>query len=313
LAPRVAKAAEAAAKFGAARSAYLRELAAREAQNLQSLQSAEVQPLPDLAPAPDLLRFANREINTDTASVSAFAKDPDRAIQQLRQAFERERAALNAVKNAIGDRQKAEELANKSVSEAEMARAKALQEYSFLASALAQSADLMTQETAVWATYYPALAEASRPPAEPVSSVPAVSGSPVSSVSPSASRPASIAPLPLSRYVGEWAFQKGGPFHGPEPESVDVIVHEENGHANGTFFARFKVPAGSAGDPVLRFNFSGDFRATRNQSFALETSDGVMGTVELIPGGPFNVLEVNFATDAKAGQINRGDVLLVKQ
>jgi len=311
LTPRTAKAAEAAAAYGASRTAFLRDLAAREAQNLQRLQGAEIQPLPTLAPAPDLLRFADREIGTARASASIFANDPDRAIQQLRQAFERERLALNAVRTAIGDRQKAEEQATKAALTAETARAKALEQYSFLASALTQSADLMNQETAAWAAYYPALAEASRsaPPASPTP----VSGGPVSSVAPSAPRPPPIAPLPLSRYVGVWAFQKGGAFHGPEPESVEVAVHEEDGHASGTLSARFKVPPGSAADPVLRFQFSGDFRATRNQTFALQTSDGAMGTIDLIPGGPFNVLEVNFATDAKAGKINQGDVLLVKQ
>ncbi len=94
---------------------------------------------------------------------------------------------------------------------------------------------------------------------------------------------------------------------------MDVAVHEENGHATGTLYARFKLPPGSTGDGVLRFSFSGDFTATRNQSFALETSDGVKGTIDLIPGGPFNVLEVNFNTEVKAGKIHQGDVLLVKQ
>ena len=101
--------------------------------------------------------------------------------------------------------------------------------------------------------------------------------------------------------------------HGPEPEVVDVTVQEENGHATGTFSARFKLPPGSAADAALRFQFSGDLSATRNQRFTLQTSDGAMGSIDLIPGGPFNVLEVNFTTDAKAGKINQGDVLLVKQ
>jgi hypothetical protein len=91
------------------------------------------------------------------------------------------------------------------------------------------------------------------------------------------------------------------------------VVHEENGHAMGTVYARFKLPKGSTGDPVLRFNFSGDFRATRNQTFALETSEGAKGTIDLIPAGPFNVLEVNFETEVKPGKIHQGDMLLVKQ
>jgi hypothetical protein len=307
LAPRTAKVAAAAAAFGASRGAFLRDLAAREAQNLQWLQAAEVEPLPELAPAPDLLRLADREINAASASASIFANDPDRAIQQLRQAFDRERVALNAVKTAIGVRQRASDQAAKAALTAETARTKALEQYSFLSSALAQSADLMTQETAAWAAYYPALAEASRPaPPDP-------SAQPVSAATTSGPRPPSIALLPLSRYVGTWAYQKGGPFHGPEPEVVDVTVQEENGHATGTFSARFKLPPGSAADAALRFQFSGDLSATRNQRFTLQTSDGAMGTIDLIPGGPFNVLEVNFTTDAKAGKINQGDVLLVKQ
>jgi len=128
-----------------------------------------------------------------------------------------------------------------------------------------------------------------------------------------APRGPSVTPLPLSRYVGTWSYQAGSPFHGPEPEMVDVIVHEENGHATGTFSARFKLPPGSAEDPVLRFSFSGELRATRYQTFALETGDGAKGTIELIPGGPFNVLEVNFETEVKAGKIHQGDLLLVKQ
>jgi hypothetical protein len=317
LTPRTEKAAEAAAAYGASRLAFLRDLAAREAQNLQWLQAAEVRLLPDLAPAPELIRFTTRESNAASTSAATFANDPDRAIQQLRQAFERERAALEAVRTAIGVRQKAEDRATKAALTADLSRTKALEQYSFLASALSQSADLMSQETAVWAAYYPALAEASRPPAQPVSSAPAPSGpastAPVSSAPASAPRVPSVTPLPLSRYVGVWAYQKGDPFHGPEPESVDLSVHEQNGHASGTLSARFKLPPGSKTDPVLRFEFSGDFRATRSQTFALQTADGAMGAVELIPGGPFNVLEVNFETEAKAGKIDRGDVLLVKQ
>ena len=94
---------------------------------------------------------------------------------------------------------------------------------------------------------------------------------------------------------------------------MDVTVHEENGHATGTFFGRFKLPPGSTGDPVLRFEFSGDFRATFNQTFTVTTSDGATGTIDLIPAGAFNLIEVNFSTAIKAGKIHQGDMLLLKQ
>ncbi len=125
--------------------------------------------------------------------------------------------------------------------------------------------------------------------------------------------PKVITPLPLSRYTGAWTFPDGGLSHGPQPQFLDLVVHEENGHASGTLFARFKVPAGSKDDPVLRFDFTGEFRNSRNQVFALETSDGAKGTIELIPGPAFNLLEVNFLTDAKPGKIRQGNVVLVKK
>jgi len=102
-------------------------------------------------------------------------------------------------------------------------------------------------------------------------------------------------------------------YHGPQPEFVDLVVHEQNGHADGTLFGRFKLPAGSKDDPVLRFDFTGEFKATRNQTFALETSDGAKGTLELIPGPAFNLIEVNFQTEAKPGKIRQGNVVMVKK
>ena len=321
LAPRTAKAAGVAAAFDAARGAFIRDLSERQTDNLQWLLENEVQPVPDLSPAPDLIRFTDREIAIVGTSVSAFANHPDRAIQQLRQAYQREQAALEALRAAVTDRQRAEERATQAAMAAEQARAKALEQYPFLASALTQSAGFMNQEAAAWAAYYPALAEASRlassTPAPPVSSVSASNGQGDSAraIAPAdlAPRAPSITSLPLSRYVGVWGFQAESKFFGPEPEFVDVAVHEENGHATGTLYARFKLPPGSTGDAVLRFSFSGEFTAARNQTFALETSDGAMGSIDLIPGGPFNVLEVNFNTEVKAGKIHQGDVLLVKQ
>ena len=117
--------------------------------------------------------------------------------------------------------------------------------------------------------------------------------------------------MPLARYTGAWTFPPvNGLFHGPQPEFVDLVVHEQNGRADGTLFGRFKV---SSGDPVLRFDFSGDFRSTRNQVFNVETSDGIKGTIELIPGPAFNLLEINFQIEPKPGKVQQGNMLLVKK
>ncbi len=47
------------------------------------------------------------------------------------------------------------------------------------------------------------------------------------------------------------------------------------------------------GDPLLRFEFAGEFANSKAQKFELQTSDGTKGTIELIPGAAFNLLEIN--------------------
>jgi hypothetical protein len=120
--------------------------------------------------------------------------------------------------------------------------------------------------------------------------------------------------VPLSRYVGAWTYPvRNTLFHGAEPDFVDLVVHEENGRAAGTLYARFKLPPGSSGDPTLRFDFLGSFQDARSQSFRLVTSEGATGTVELIPGPAFNLLEVNFSTEARPGKVRQANFLLVKK
>jgi hypothetical protein len=92
---------------------------------------------------------------------------------------------------------------------------------------------------------------------------------------PAAPSGRSITPVPLSRYVGAWTYPlRNTLFQGAEPEFADLVVHEENGQAAGTLYARFKLPFGSSGDPILRFDFAGSFQNARSQSFSLETSEG---------------------------------------
>jgi hypothetical protein len=303
IATRAAKDAQLAAAYGAAHATVLKSVSVQQAQDLRWLSENAVQQLPDLAPAADGIRFANRESSAVSASVSTFGNDPDRAIQQLRVAFQQEQAALQALRTSLTQRQQAEEQAALAIAAAGLDRDRAMQEYTFLASALSQSADAVTQETAAWTAYYTKLADSAHsaaPPAPPT---------PVTSVAP---RPPSITPVPLSRYVGLWSYRSGSAFFGSQPEMVDVAVHEDNGHATGTFFARFKLSAG-AGDAILRFQFSGDFTPTLRQTFKVVTEDGVTGTIDLNPGVAFNELEVNFTTEVTPGKVNQGDMLLLKQ
>jgi hypothetical protein len=313
-ASRVEKAASLAAAYASAHAAALKQTSEQQGQNLQWLGANIVQPLPELAPALDQLRFVNREATQVGAAAAAFANDPDRAIQQVRQAYQREQAALEVLKASIADRQRAEDKAVKSVSVAEQARARAMQQYAFLSSALTQSLDAMNRETAAWAAYYSKLADAARSPS--AAPPPAATAS-ASSIQPApasaAPRAPSVTPVPLTRYVGVWSFRTGSPFFGSEPEIVDVVVHEDSGHATGTFYARFKLPPGNTGDPVLRFEFSGDFKPTLNQTFTLTTNEGASGTVDLKPGIAFNELEVNFTTELQPGKAHQGDMVLLKQ
>ena len=76
---------------------------------------------------------------------------------------------------------------------------------------------------------------------------------------------------------------------------------------------RFKLPAAGVTDPIVRFDFSGNLQPQRTQSFDLVSSDGAKGTIELIPGPAFNLLEINFKMDAKPGKIASGDFVLLKK
>lgn len=300
---RAAHASAEAAKYGSARSAFLHDLAAEPNQDVLWLQQSHTQSFPDPVPSKDALSFAGAATTAVDRELSSFKNDSDRGVQQLRQALEKERSALGSLESAIEDRQKAEDGAAKALDAAEPLRAQALEKYRLVASAITGSASSVEQESAAWSSYYGQLSNIT--PA-PVSALPAPA--------PVVTRPPSITPLPLARYTGGWTFPPiGGMFHGAEPESIDVVVSVENNHVTGTFSGRFKLPRGTKGDPVVQFDFSGDLRPTRNQVFVLQSKDGAKGTIELIPGNAFNLLEVNFQMDPRQGKIRAADLLLVKK
>jgi hypothetical protein len=323
LAARASHAAEEAAKYGAARGAFLQELADQQGQQVLWLQNTlPFNPAP-VAPAEDELRLTGSAASLVAANISTFANDSDRGIQLLRRAMERERDALAALNADIADRQKAADKTAQAARATDQARLQALDQYRSMVAAITASAAATDQATTAWGVYYQKLSQGARgvipQPVAPVSST-AAAGGPVASAAPAPAvaapppRPPSITPVPLARYVGGWTYPLvGGMFHGADPEFVDLVVHEANGHADGTFYGRFKLPPGSSGDPVIRFDFSGDFKPTRNQSFPLLTSDGAKGTVDLIPGNAFNLLEVNFQTEPVQGKVRAGDLLLVKK
>jgi hypothetical protein len=301
VAARAVQAAALAAKFGAERSEYLKRAAGAQEQSLAVLESSP----PELA---DISKGLRENVAAETAVVrhnlDTFANDPDPGIQRLKSMLQRESVALTSLATAIGESQKAAAAVKAANAAADEARTKALGELQALVGVLKSAAVQADQESAAWAEYYRKLAEGPRAPAV---STPA----PTTAASPP--RSGAVTPLPLVRYTGAWVFPAGGLYHGPQPEFIDLVVHEESGRADGTLFARFKLPPGSKDDPVLRFDFSGEFKNSRSQVFKLQTSDGAKGNIELIPGPAFNLLEVNFWTEPKPGKITQGNAVLIKK
>lgn len=316
-------AAEAAKYFGA-RKAYLDALAADAGQRAAALEAVPAPPAFEGNPS----GYAASQRATIAASIDAIANDPDRAIQRLRQSLERERAALLALSSALADTQNATGLVERTGANAEQARGKVAQHYRTLAAGLEQTALATGQEGTRWADYYRALSEGARASAVESAEVP-VAAPTVARMTPEpapaaisnpapAARIRSVTALPLSRYLGSWIYPTvGAQYHGAEPESVDMTVRENNGQAKGSLSVRFRLSASRSADAVVRFDFEGAFQSTRDQSFPLMTASGAKGTVELIPGSAFNLLEVSFTVEGrpgdKPGVIRQGNFLLIKK
>lgn len=298
-----------AAKYAAARESYLNQTSAVESQTLAALQQSRA-----AAPiASTGLDVVQAQIAGVRHSLDTYGNDPDPGIQQVRTMLERENLALVALSSVLGDAQKAADRVSSAAAAEHAARLKAIaQVEDALTAAKAQAAEV-NQQASAWAEYYRKLSDDARGVA-PAKTSPAVPSTVPNAVPPLQDlrplKPA-VTPLPLARYTGAWVFPNAnGLFHGPAPEFVDLVVHDDNGHADGTLFARFNV---STGDPVIRFDFSGDFQKSRNQVFNLVTSDGAKGTIQLIPGPAFNLLEIDFQTEPKPGKIRQANFVLIKK
>ena len=311
LLPRIDRAAAAAASFHNARAAYAKSASESAAQRRKALQKSSASISSDVAPAA-LGELITAELQLDNRTITRFAEDKDRGIQQLRQALERERDALAALNSSIQAREKiaaAGAIASNTLEQARMKTADALNDQT---SRAGQATPSLEKEAAAWSDYYEKLTRAVQAANTPPPAPPAPASTAASPAPPP--RSTALPPVPLARYIGGWAYPTtNGIFHGLQPEFVDLVVHEEGGHVDGTLYARFKLPPGNTADPVIRFDFQGDLAATFNQRFPMTASDGTQGTLELIPGPAFNLLEVNFQTVPKANKIATGNFILVKK
>ena len=314
LGARADKVAAEAAKYFSLRKDDLENRAADARRGGSLLEPVNVTP----EALPNLDRFLSSQDTILRSSIDTVARDPDRAIQQLRASLERERNAMAAVGTALKGSQKSQEGAVQTSRAAEEARAKASEEYQKLAASLQESEQLADKSGAAWAGYYRALSAAARGTTDPVTSsgpaLPAVGPAASNAGGPPAPAARPVTPVPLVRYVGMWTYPMvGAHYHGVQPLSADLEVREENGQASGTLTARFRLPDGSTDNPVVRLDFAGAFGNSRTQKFTVTTAGGATGTVELIPGPAFNLLEVNFSTGDKPGTIRQGNFLLIKQ
>ena len=305
------RSAAAATTFEATRTAYFKSATEEVAQRRKLLRTAAVRSSPDAIP-PAVGDLASSELQTVTRAINKFATDKDPAIQQVRQSMERERVALAALIDTIQARQKTVAGISAAAADLEQARTKTAAAFDQQSSLLSQTVAQMEREGPAWSGYYERLAQAiqtvNAPAPEPAPPV-AIS----TNIAPEAPRDESAGRIPLVRYVGEWTYPvTNGIFHGTPPVAMQLEVHENNGHAGGTLVGRFKPTAGVT-DPVVQFTFDGDFSATPTQKFNLMTNDGTTGTIELIPGPAFNLLEVNFQTGLRPNKIRNGNFILVKK
>jgi hypothetical protein len=314
---RANRVAAAATQYAAARIAFLNATELAVGQNASELADAAVAAAPSSLESTKILADrVTAEVAAVGRAIELYKSDTDPGIQQLSQALVREQQALSALSGAIAEREKIAGAAQDRVAAADQAHRRASDSYRDFTAALRQETAQIDRETAAWTAYYQKLADGAQraievPPPQPAPTPAAIKDEPPARLVPAPS----ITPLPLLRYTGAWVYPAvNGLYHGPQPEFIDLVVHEDNGRASGTLFGRFRPSPGSPpADLELRFDFSGDFKNTRNQTFALETSDGAKGTMELIPGPAFNLLEVNFQTEPRAGKLRQGNFVLVKK
>lgn len=289
---------EGAQKYFTERSAYLAgaqpAAVAQTAWASKPLATAEVL----LATPANVNQLLAARAAKVTSDLSAFrADDKDAAIRRLRQAMERERAALRALTDSLAAHKAPLTELTDATDDAEIARASAFQALNAAGGRRTQIAEHVKREATDWSTYYKDLSEGAG--ARNVSSATAAGpgASPAKILRPNPNQ------IPLTRYVGDWVFPNKGLYYGPQPESVEMTIRESGGNISGTLSARFTGPA-----RTIKFDFQGAIQQAKSQTFPLQTSDGATGTVELIPGTAFNLLEVNFQA---AGAV--GNLILLKK
>lgn len=271
---------------------------------------------------PEVQRLLTVASDYLTKTIGTFSGVKDPAIQQVRQAMERERAALNSLTESINARKGALTIVTEATEDADALRAGVVQSLMLSATGRARLADQFRKEGTQWSTYYRDLVDGAMARSVTTATPPPAGGAPATAATnaPVSATPAKPAPIqrtagqfPLARYTGEWMFPARGLFYGAQPESIELIVNEKDGRLTGTLSGRFLLSPGNPNDPVLRFNFDGPIQNGRSQTLAVTSEAGAKGTMELIPGAAFNLLEVTFETEPSINKIRSGNFVLLKK
>lgn len=309
---------EQAAAYLRVRSEYEKALADDLNVRIGWLDAAVQQPRVDaiLTSVRTQQAFLGAAGNALNKSIDAFLADTDKGIVLLRQALEKERAALTRIQMSLSDRQKQLEDLKVACGSANTARSVMRQDYDSLLKDLLDQRQQDAQDVTIWNNYYGKLAAAARGPVRPgfITRTPATE----TPVRPPVANPTAPAVPPSppagARWVGTWSFPlANGIYSGEQPEFCDVIIREENGTLIGMLYARFRLAKNNQSDPIVRFEFSGKVQTARGQAFEFRSADGYNGTIELLPGTDDNSIEVNWYRGPQPNRIQNSDVLLVKR
>lgn len=308
-------AAQAADRFLSLRAEFLTKARSSAAQQADWSGKPLLHPEPLLEVRPEVQGLLTRAGDFLNTSINNFATVKDPAIQQVRQAMERERAALGSLNQTLAGRTAAVKAVAEQTQDAEVLKASATRSLAAGIAARNSLVEHLGSEAAAWSAYYRDLIEGAAATPRVTSTAPngnAPAPTPAKPVF--VARPSPAGQTPLSRYIGTWAYPaRNGIFLGAQPQTVELQVREENGKLLGSLVARFLIINGKPASPELRFEFQGEIQQNRKQVLPITTAEGVTGTLELIPGAAINLLEVNFQTQPNGNKVTTGNFVLVKR
>jgi len=182
-----------AAKTAAARKAYLEAAIADQYRQIGWLENAVLSAEPAAAYTKPDAQFIEAETARVGRTMDTYAADPDKGIQQLRQALAREKEALGALAQSVAERQKSADGADLATAVIGQSRGKALDQAREMMAGLKEASAETAREAEAWAEYYRKLGEGAQGAAAPITQVPA--GVPGATLANPAPAPPTVTPV----------------------------------------------------------------------------------------------------------------------